>query len=143
MVNLMEAATVCLALNIYFEAQDQPVEGQIAVSQVVMNRVQDSRFPDNVCDVIKQGVHSKNTGFPVRWKCHFSWYCDGKSDTPRHLDSYRWANFIASYVISGDSKDLVNGSTHYHAKFVSPNWNIQKTRVTQIGDHIFYRWEKK
>ena len=139
---LMETATVCLALNIYFEAQNQPVEGQIAVSQVVMNRVRDARFPDEVCKVVKQGVHSKKTGLPLRWRCHFSWYCDGKSDKPTYFDAYRWSHVVAKHVISGKSGDLVNGSTHYHATRVSPDWNIQKTRVIQIGDHIFYRWEK-
>ena len=82
---LMETATVCLALNIYFEAQNQPVEGQIAVSQVVMNRVRDARFPDEVCKVVKQGAHSKKTGLPLRWRCHFSWYCDGKVTNLRTL----------------------------------------------------------
>ena len=139
---ITEAATVCLALNIYFEAQNQPVEGQIAVSQVVMNRVRDARFPDEVCKVVKQGAHSKKTGLPLRWRCHFSWYCDGKSDKPVYLEAYRWAHVVAKHVISGKSGDLVNGATHYHATCVSPDWNIQKTRVTQIGDHIFYRWEK-
>ena len=92
--------------------------------------------------MVKQGVHSKKTGLPLRWRCHFSWYCDGKSDKPVYLDAYRWAHVVAEHVISGKSGDLVNGATHYHATCVSPDWNIHKTRVTQIGDHIFYRWEK-
>ena len=142
MSTLLETATLCLALNIYFEAQNQPVDGQIAVSQVVMNRVHDERFPNSVCDVIKQGVHSKKTGLPLRWKCHFSWYCDGISDKVTYIDSFRWAYVVAEHVITGQSGDLVDGATHYHATCVSPDWKIQKTKVTQIGDHIFYRWEK-
>ena len=139
---MLEAVITCLALNVYFEARNQPVEGQIAVSEVVMNRVEDSRFPDNVCDVVKQGVHSKVTKLPLRWKCHFSWYCDGKSDRPKDLDAYRWAGVVAEYVLAGKSGNITEGSTHYHATHVSPDWNIQKKKVSQICDHIFYRWEK-
>jgi N-acetylmuramoyl-L-alanine amidase len=139
---LIETALVCLSLNIYFEARNQPTEGQIAVSQVVLNRVKDSKFPDNICSVIKQGIHSKISGIPLRWKCQFSWYCDGKTDIPKDIDAYRWANVVASYVLSGEAKDLVMGATYYHSTCVSPNWNIKKTRTAKIGDHIFYKREK-
>ena len=52
---MFEAALVCLAMNIYHEAKNQPSIGQIAVAQVVMNRVMDSRYPDDVCSVVTQG----------------------------------------------------------------------------------------
>ena len=78
----------CLALNIYFEARNQPVMGQIGVSMVVLNRVNSTDYPDNVCDVIYQGKHSKITGMPFRHKCQFSWYCDGLTDTPKDVDAY-------------------------------------------------------
>jgi len=139
---MLEVSLMCLALNVYYEARNQSVEAQIAVSQVVMNRVSDPRFPNTVCNVIKQGVHSRVTGQPLKWKCHFSWYCDGKKDTPLDLDAYRWAHVIARHVLSGNSGDLVQGATHYHAFYVSPKWRTRKTWIAQIGDHIFYRWEK-
>ena len=53
---ILETAFMCMALNIYHEAKFQSMLGQIAVGQVVMNRVEDSRFPDNVCDVVTQAV---------------------------------------------------------------------------------------
>ena len=138
---MLEALT-CLALNIYYEARNQSVEAQIAVSQVVINRVRDDRFPDNICDVIMQAKHSKITGKPLLNKCQFSWYCDGKTDKPHDLDAYRWAQIIAKHVSEGKSGDMIKGSTHYHASYVTPDWAKNKTKTVKIGDHIFYRWEK-
>ena len=139
---MIAESLVCLALNVYYEARNQPVEGQIAVTNVVMNRVADPRFPNTPCEVVKQGVHSKTTGRPVRWKCQFTWYCDGKKDKPHDLDAYRWAQIIAQHVGFGKAGDITSGSTHYHAVSVNPDWNINKTKIGRIGDHIFYRWEK-
>tara|TARA_R110002020_G_scaffold87001_4_gene214726 strand:- start:606 stop:1025 length:420 start_codon:yes stop_codon:yes gene_type:complete len=139
---MIAESLVCLALNVYYEARDQPIEGQIAVTNVVMNRVADPRFPNTPCKVIKEGVHSKITGRPLRWKCQFTWYCDGKKDKPHDLDAYRWAQIIAQHVGFGKAGDITSGSTHYHAVSVNPIWNIKKTKIGRIGDHIFYRWEK-
>ena len=71
-----------MALNIYHEAKNQSMLGQIAVGQVVMNTIEDSRFPDNVCDVVTQSVTYKGTDKPVLLICQFSWYCDGQTDEP-------------------------------------------------------------
>ena len=142
---MIEAALVCLALNVYHEARDQPFIGQVAVAQVVMNRVRDDRYPDTVCDVVKQGpTYSWKQDFPVRHRCQFSWYCDGKSDEPRR-DSKEWrrAQDYARIVLSGRIVlDVTEGATHYHATYVRPAWARTKTRTTRIESHIFYRWEK-
>ena len=79
---ILETSFMCMALNIYHEAKNQSMLGQIAVGQVVMNRVEDTRFPDNVCDVVTQAVTYKGTDKPVLHKCQFSWYCDGQKDEP-------------------------------------------------------------
>ena len=135
-------ALVCLALNVYHEARDQPFIGQVAVAQVVMNRVDDERYPDTVCEVVKQGeTYAWTEDFPVRHRCQFSWYCDGKSDKPRDKYSWEQARTIAFGVYTGHLDDLVEGATHYHATYVHPEWAETKTKVAQIGDHIFYRWE--
>ena len=89
-----ETALMCLALNTYHEAKNQSMIGQVATAQVVMNRVADSRFPNTVCEVVKQGPHrpsweDPNKEYPIRHKCQFSWYCDGKSDEPKK-DSKEW-----------------------------------------------------
>ncbi len=136
----------CLALNIYFEARDEAVAGQIAVSDVVLNRVQDKRWPNTICEVIKQGPISKwwkekhGKDVPIRNKCQFSWYCDGKSDEPRNKDAYIKARDIAySILVYGKYKGLTEGATHYHADYVNPKWSKHYTIVGSIGRHIYYR----
>ena len=141
---ILETAFMCMALNIYHEAKFQSMLGQIAVGQVVMNRVEDSRFPDNVCDVVTQAVTYKGTDKPVLHKCQFSWYCNGESDEPKS-DSQEWWNAqeYASIVLSGTiALDVTEGATHYHATYVRPAWAKTKTKTTRIDRHIFYRWEK-
>ena len=141
---LIETALMCLALNTYHEAKNQSMIGQIATAQVVMNRVADSRYPNTVCEVVKQGPKYKGSDVPVRHKCQFSWFCDGKSDEPRR-DSKEWrmAQEYARIVLSGRIVlDVTEGATHYHATYVKPSWAKTKTRTTRIESHIFYRWEK-
>ena len=135
---------MCLALNTYHEAKNQSMIGQVATAQVVMNRVADSRYPNTVCEVVKQGPKYKGSDVPVRHKCQFSWFCDGKSDEPKR-DSKEWfkAQDYARIVLSGRiALDVTEGATHYHATYVKPSWAKTKTRTTRIESHIFYRWEK-
>ena len=135
-------ALVCLALNVYHEARDQPFIGQVAVAQVVMNRVRDDRYPDDVCEVVMQGpTYSWKPDFPVRHRCQFSWYCDGKSDKTPDEDAWQQALMIALGVHSGELDDFVEGATHYHATYVLPEWAESKVPVVQIGAHMFYRWD--
>ena len=141
---LIETALMCLALNTYHEAKNQSMIGQVATAQVVMNRVADSRYPNTVCGVVKQGPKYKGSDIPVRHKCQFSWHCDGKSDEPKR-DSKEWfkAQDYARIVLSGRiALDVTEGATHYHATYVRPAWAKTKTRTTRIERHIFYRWEK-
>ena len=141
---LIETALMCLALNTYHEAKNQSMIGQVATAQVVMNRVADSRYPNTVCEVVKQGPKYKGSDIPVRHKCQFSWHCDGKSDEPKR-DSEAWfkAQDYARIVLSGRiALDVTEGATHYHATYVKPSWAKTKTRTTRIEKHIFYRWEK-
>ena len=141
---ILETALMCMAANIYHEAKNQPRVGQIAVAQVVMNRVKDSRYPNNVCDVIKQGLTYKN-GKVVLGKCQFSWYCDGKKDDV-NMKTEKWRNSLryASMVITNRiTLDVTEGATHYHATYVRPAWARTKTKTVRINRHIFYRWERK
>ena len=141
---ILETALMCMAFNIYYEANNQSMLGQLAVGQVVMNRVADDRFPDTVCEVVKEAVTYKNTDKPVLHKCQFSWYCDGKKDEPNY-NSKSWSNALkyAVVVLGGDiTLDFTDGATHYHATYVRPAWAKTKTRTTRIDRHIFYRWER-
>ena len=145
---ILETAFICLALNTYHEAKNQSTVGQIATAQVVMNRVEDNRFPNTVCEVVKQGPtrpswEDPNKEYPIKHRCQFSWYCDGKSDVPKNEKAWRKAQDVAFLVLYDKIKvDVTEGATHYHATYVKPAWAKTKKRTTQIEKHIFYRWEK-
>lgn len=122
---VLETALLCLALNVYHEARDQSIAGQVAVAQVTMNRVHDERYPNDVCDVVYD--HKQ-----------FSWYWDGKDDMPREEDAWIKSKIIASAVLDGSGHVELEGVTHYHAVYVSPYWRDHMTQVAVIGDHVFY-----
>ena len=131
----------CLAINTYHEARDQSIAGQMAVMMVVLNRVNSPYFPNTICDVVTDGptyVNWKGNTWPVRDKCQFSWYCDGMSDTATDVESYKRIKELAEYVAISDSYDYTEGSTHYHADYVKPEWRKELRRVVQIDSHIFY-----
>ncbi len=122
----------CLALNIYFEARGEPETGQLAVGHVVMNRVSSKRFPSTVCDVIQQG------GALRRDRCQFSWWCDGRSDTPRNKRLWEKSAELALKIYWGRSADPTEGALWYHADYVTPYWRTEFERGPKIGRHIFY-----
>ncbi len=130
----------CLALNIYHEAKGESELGQRAVAYVTLNRANDERYPDNVCDVVYQAQIGSD-GEPKRNKCQFSWYCDGRSDEPTDKEAYAEAMFVASVVINtyGYSFDPTLGATMYHAESVNPGWSSSFEETTEIENHIFYR----
>jgi len=141
---ILETALMCMAVNLYHEAGNQSMIGQMAVGQVVLNRVADKRLPNTVCEVVKQAVTYKKSDKPIRWKCQFTWYCDGKKDEPDfNSRTWRLALDHASILITKNILlDITEGATHYHATYVRPAWAKTKTRTTRIDKHIFYRWEK-
>ena len=139
----------CLAKNMYYEARNQGLAGQLAVSLVVMNRVKDSRYPNTVCGVVEQGPTRESwkkngTYYPIRNRCQFSWFCDGKSDEPKEPTTYKRLLDLALVLVYDDIQivDFTEGATHYHADYVYPAWRKSKTKTVEIADHIFYRWEK-
>jgi len=139
---MIAEAIVCLALNVYHEAKNQSLAGQIAVAEVVMNRVDDPRYPNNVCDVVKQGLTYKwKPSVPIRNQCQFSWYCDGKSDVAKEKEAWEESLSVAKGVYYGYLDAYLEGATHYHAYYVNPSWAETKTYITRIDDHIFYRWD--
>lgn len=139
----------CMAENMYWESRNQSFRGLIAVGNVVMNRVKDSRYPDTICEVVKQGPEIKSWKsdkyYPKRNSCQFSWYCDGKSDSIPHPDAalFETVRMMAVKVAAGFFGDMTDGATHYHAYYVRPSWAATKTPTVRIDAHIFYRWEKK
>ena len=133
----MTTAITCLALNVYHEARNEPMNGMYAVASVVINRVQDDRWPNNVCAVVKDGYRKDSH------KCQFSWYCDGKSDRIHDMETFNSIYLFTSGLVDGTMilKDVTEGATHYHADYVEPDWAKTKTKTIEIEDHIFYRWE--
>lgn len=119
----------CLAEAIYFEARGEPERGQLAVAEVVSNRVESRAYPNTFCGVVRQ--RTRNI-------CQFSWACDNSRGAPRGLQWER-ANTIAERVVDGWKPNVVGNATHFHATFVSPSWSRVLPRVARIGTHVFYR----
>jgi len=137
----------CMALNIYYESRGSNLADQAAVADVVLNRVNDTRYPDTVCGVVKQGKQKPSWKDPnkmvmVRNACQFSWYCDGKADIPRDTDAWVNAQTIAWKIMKFNTyRGISEGATHYHAHYVNPKWAKSLTFIGSIGNHVFYRWD--
>lgn len=131
----MIAESKCLAEAIYYEARSEQTSGQLAVAEVIANRVEDHRYPNSICEVVYQGA-TRTTG------CQFTFTCDGATD--RKPTGWRWekAETIATHVIMGLNETKTSGATHYHATYVDPVWNSGLIKTRQIGTHIFYRFPR-
>jgi len=128
----------CLALNIYHEARNQSINGQIAVGFVTLNRVKSERYPDTICEVVTQAEYSN--GVIVLHKCQFSWWCNNKSNTPKNKTAWKQAKKTANIVLDtyGHTYDITKGSLWYHATYVKPSWITMFRKTVKIDDHIFY-----
>lgn len=136
-----EEEVTWLAKNVYFEARNQGIAGQLAVAMVTLNRVNDNRFPNTIQGVVTEGP-TYRSGMPVRHRCQFSWWCDGMSDNIREWDDF-WEiyHLMVTYLQNYDIIiDITEGATHYHADYVNPAWAKTKEKTIEIEDHIFYRW---
>jgi hypothetical protein len=121
----------CLATAIYFEARGEPLKGQIAVSQVILNRVRSPKFPQTICGVVYQGQYRKG--------CQFSFTCDGQSDNPRDKALWARAQELSKSFMAGEHwLPEVGYSTFYHADYVRPRWSYRMNKIDKIGRHIFY-----
>jgi spore germination cell wall hydrolase CwlJ-like protein len=122
----------CLATAIYFEARGEPVRGQVAVAQVILNRVRSPLFPETICGVVYQGQMHPG--------CQFSFTCDGHTDTPRNDNQWALAQGISKRITAGELwLPEVGYSTYYHANYVSPSWAGSMSMIDKIGRHIFYK----
>lgn len=138
----------CLALNVYHESRSDNLAGQFAVADVVLNRVRDRRWPNTICDVIQQGPISTwwftehQREVPIKHRCQFSWYCDGKSDDPHDNQSWQQALTVSHQIYYNKlHRGITEGATHYHASYVNPSWNKHFQPIGRIGAHLFYRAE--
>lgn len=123
----------CLTAAVYYEAGSEPISGQRAVAQVVLNRVRHPEYPHSVCGVVFQGSE-RRTG------CQFSFTCDGSLQRQPSQLGWQRAQAIAAAALAGSVFAPVGWSTHYHADYVVPYWAQGLQKLTTIGHHIFYRW---
>ena len=124
----------CLATAIYFEARGEPEEGQLAVAQVVLNRVKNPTYPSTICGVVYQNQSKRN-------RCQFSFACDGKPDRVTNKTAWVKAEDLARRSVEEQKTTFledVGSATHYHATYVKPRWAGRMTRTDKIGRHIFY-----
>jgi|TARA_B110000967_G_scaffold79929_1_gene82695 spore germination cell wall hydrolase CwlJ-like protein len=136
-----------LAKNVYFEARNQGIAGQLAVASVTLNRVGDKRFPNTIKGVVTQSLYRPSwrdgSPIPIRHKCQFSWWCDGKADTIFDWNTYNKIHkLMLTFTSNNAIIDITEGATHYHADYVLPDWAATKRKTIEIEDHIFYRWGK-
>ena len=124
----MIAELICLATCVFYEARGESVDGQLAVAEVVLNRVRSNRYPDDICSVVNQSKQ-------------FSYTHDGKSDDflkePEQEAVVR-AILVASEVIRGEGLKIT--SDHYHTTDVTPYWAQEQYMLYdgKLGDHMFY-----
>jgi hypothetical protein len=126
----------CMATAIYFEARGETYRGQVAVGQVVMNRVAHRLYPDTICSVVYQNKSKRNA-------CQFSFACDGIPERVYEAKAWAQAEEIAKGVISGELYlPEVGYATHYHATYVRPKWAPRMKKLTKIDHHVFYQFKR-
>ena len=127
----------CLVEAVYHEARSESFIGQLAVANVIIERVNREHFPDTICGVVHSARRWK--GKIIKHRCAFSYYCDGKSE--RINEDYEYYKVIeaATLVLQGLVVDNMEDVVYYHATYVNPSWASQKVKAFQIGKHIFYK----
>lgn len=131
-----EQDIMCLAKNIYYEAGLEEFDGQVAVAQVTLNRVEHEEFPNSVCGVVYHKTKSNSTGKTV---CQFSWVCNVPSKIK--YSSQRWEEsygIARNVIIDGLRLHELQDAMYFHNTHVSPSWGRRLERLTKIGGHIFY-----
>jgi len=122
-------------MAVYFEARSESLEGQLAVANTIINRVQSDKFPSTSCEVTKQARYIGD--HPIRNQCHFSYWCDGKLETINDQEAYVTALSIAM-LASIRLFDVTDKAVFYHRDDVQPYWAAGLDVTRKIGRHIFY-----
>ncbi|MDP1557059.1 MAG: cell wall hydrolase [Hyphomonas sp.] len=131
----IDSEMMCMAQAVYYESAREPLEGQLAVAEVISNRMKDHRYPDTACGVVFQGA-TRTTG------CQFTFTCDGAMKTKPKGENWERAKRIAAHVLMNLNEERTGGATHYHATYVDPIWNSGLVQTNKVGLHIFYRFPR-
>ncbi|HYI47332.1 MAG TPA: cell wall hydrolase [Allosphingosinicella sp.] len=123
----------CLTVAIYYESATEPVDGQRAVAQVILNRVRHPAYPNTICGVVFEG-HRRATG------CQFSFTCGGALRRAPMPVYWQRARAVAEAALNGYVYAPVGLALNYHANYVVPNWSSSLVKSHIVGLHIFYRW---
>jgi hypothetical protein len=129
-----ESEIKCLATALYFEARGEAVRGQMAVAQVILNRVKNPAYPKTMCGVVYQDAKYLH-------RCQFSFACDGTHDVIAEKDAWAAALSLARRIVTGGNATIVaevGDSISYHNADVNPDWSSSMRRVDRIGHHVFY-----
>jgi N-acetylmuramoyl-L-alanine amidase len=121
----------CLAQTLYWEARTEGRNGMVAVGWVILNRMRDGEYPRSVCGVVKQGREKPG--------CQFSYWCDGKPDTPKPDKAWALAQAVAKEMLSSPPPDPTGGAMFYHAASTRAPWSPSRVRTARIGRHVYYR----
>ncbi|RNF35812.1 cell wall hydrolase [Paracoccus methylarcula] len=119
----------CLAEALYFESRGESRQGQAAVAEVILNRVESRAFPSTVCAVVNQ---------PMQFS-----YTIGGRKTIRNKTAYQRVLAVAKEALKGAPRVLTNGATYFHTPSVRPAWSYRFQRTARIGQHIFYRGQQR
>ena len=128
----------CLVEALYHEARSESFIGMISVANVVLTRKESSNFPNTICKVVHQGKYWK--GNPIKDKCQFSYWCDGKPERFIDIEGLIKSLNVAEMSLNGIQSKQTVGATHYHASYVTPGWASDPNfkSLGQIGTHVFY-----
>jgi len=126
----------CLSQAIYYEARSEPRIGQLAVADVVLNRVSSPIYPGSICEVVFQGSE-RRTG------CQFSFTCDGSMQARLNKRKWKASTELAGAILAGIRVPVSRNATHYHANYVDPYWADQLTPTAAIGTHKFYKFKSR
>ncbi|MDE2790363.1 MAG: cell wall hydrolase [Paracoccaceae bacterium] len=121
----------CLTEAIYFEARGEPVSGQLAVAEIILNRRDSAKFPETICAVLEQGSRYRD-------RCQFSYKCDGLNEVFHEAAAHQRSARVARVMLDGFESNLTTGALFYHATTVRPRWSRLLTPTARIGDHYFY-----
>ena len=131
----------CLAEAIYFESGNQSDAGRLAVGHVVLNRQEMREYPNTICDVVHQAEYRENwkgNMIPVKHRCQFSYFCDGKPEIIEDSKTWNESYMLATLLVNG-MYDFTHGASHYHNDSVYPYWADHLKHTVTIDNHIFYK----